>query len=121
MPDTVSEENVKRYKKQSKMRSEIDTNFNTNLSSSLCFFCWFLDESRGVFFLRFGGQSASNGDYFGTLLQLYYSNDGKLKTSVSPTPNTTCSRFEGGSEHLGQLFPTIVLVWILGNVFIIFL
>ena len=24
--------------------------FNTNLTCSLCFFCWFFDESRGVFF-----------------------------------------------------------------------
>ena len=83
----------------------MDTLFNINLSFSLCFFCWFLDESRGVFFLRFGGQSAPNRDYFGTLLQLYYTKVGKLKTSVSPRPNTTFSSFEGlGREILGNFF-----------------
>ena len=58
-----------------------------------------------MFFLRFGGQSAPNGDYFGTLLQLYYSKDGKLKTSVSPGPNITFSSFEGlGRNILGNFF-----------------
>ena len=79
--------------------------FNKNLRFSLCFFCWFWDESRWVFFLRFGGQSAPNRDYFGTLLQLYYTKVGKLKTSVSPWPNTTFSSFEGlGRNILGDFF-----------------
>ena len=73
-------------------------------------FCWFLDESRGVFSLRFGGQSVPNRNYFGTLLQLYYSKVGKLKTSVSPLPNTTFSSFEGLSRNiLGDCCPTFFL------------
>ena len=68
-------------------------------------FCWFLDEVRGVFFLRFGGQSAPNRDHFGTLLQLYDTNVGKLNTSVSPRPNTTSSSFERlGLNILGNFF-----------------
>ena len=83
----------------------MDPIFNEHLSFSLCFFCCFLDGSRGVFFLRFGGQSAPNRDYFGTLLQLYYTKVGKLKTSVSPWPNTTFSSFEGlGRNILGSFF-----------------
>ena len=66
-------------------------------------FYWFWEESRGLFFLRFGGQSGSNRDYFGTLLQLYYTKVGKLKTSVSLLPNTTFSSFEGlGRNILGN-------------------
>ena len=81
------------------------TLFNEILIFSLCFFCWFLDESRGVFFLWFGGQSAPHRDYFGTLLQLYYTNVGKLKTSVSPRPNITFSSFERlGRNILGNFF-----------------
>ena len=83
----------------------MDPIFSKNLSFSLCFLCWFLNESRGVFFLRFGGQSAPNRDYFGTLLQLYYTKVGKLKASVSPRRNTTFSSFEGlGRNILGNFF-----------------
>ena len=84
---------------------EIDSIFSRHLSYSLCFSCWFLDESPGVVFLWFGGQSAPNRDYFGTLLQLYYTKVGQLKTSVSPGPNTTFSSFEGlGRNILGNFF-----------------
>ena len=59
----------------------------------------------GSVFLRFGGQSAPNRDYFGTLLQLYYTKVGKLKPSVSPKRNTTFSSFEGlGRNILGNFF-----------------
>ena len=98
VPDPGSEENVETYKKHFKknMRPEMDSMFNKNHIFVRCvFFVGFgiMDESRGMFFLRFGGQSAPNRDYFGTLLQLYYTKVGKLETSVSPTPNITFSSF----------------------------
>ena len=69
------------------------------------FLCCFFMSPRECFCLRFGGQSVPNRSYFGTLLQLYYSKAGKLKTSVSPIPNTTFSSFEGlGRNILGNFF-----------------
>ena len=80
--------------------------FSINIWVVRCVFCcWFLDESRGVFFLRFGDQSAPNRDYFGTLLQLYSTKVGKLKISVSPRPSTTFSSFDRlGLNILGNFF-----------------
>ena len=88
----------------------MDPIFYKNLSFSLCFFFVGFWMSLGeCFFLRFGRQSVSNSAYFGTLLQLYYSKDGKLKTSVSLRPNTTFSSFEGpGRNILGNFFQHFV-------------
>ena len=75
----------------------MDPIFNKDIILSLF---WLLNGFGSVFFLRFGGQSVPNMDYFWTLLQLYYSKDGKLKTSVSTIPNTTFSSFEGLGRNI---------------------
>ena len=96
---------MKRYKKQVKLEARNRSIFHTNSELFVVFFCWFLDESRAVFCLRFGGQSVPNRDYFGTPSQLYDSKAGKVKTSVSPIPNTIFSSFEGlGRNILGNFF-----------------
>ena len=101
---------------------EMDPIFNKNMSVSLCFFCWFFDESRGVFF--FCGLVAK-------VLQTE-TTSGHFCSYITPKLEswTLCFArakhyffvFAGaGSEHLGQLFPTFWLVCILGHDFTILL
>ena len=112
----------KKIEKHSKIDPKKDAIFIRIRSFSWFFFRWFLEESWEVFFCALVAEMFQMGGYLGTLFQLCCSKAGKLKTSVSCTPNTTFQTFLGtGFGHLGQLFPTSFLGWVLRRGFTIFL
>ena len=79
--------------------------FHKNSEFFVMFFSLVFGGVLGSVFLRFGGRSVPNGGYLGTLFQLCCSKAGKLKTSVSCTPNTTFPSFEGlGQDVLRNFF-----------------
>ena len=79
--------------------------FHKNSKLFVMFFSLVFGGVLGSVFLRFGGRSVPNGGYLGTLFQLCCSKAGKLKTSVSCTPNTTFPAFEGlGQDVLRNFF-----------------
>ena len=79
--------------------------YSSRTISFVLFFSLVFGGVLGSVFLRFGRRNVPNGGYLGTLSELCCSKAGKLKTSVSSTPNTTFLGFEGlGQDVLCNFF-----------------
>ena len=79
--------------------------FHKNSQFFVMFFSLVFGGVLGSVFLRFGGRNVQNGGYLDTLFQVCCSKAGKLKTSVSCTPNTTFPSSEGlGKDIWGNFF-----------------
>ena len=96
---------VQKDRKTIKKGTQKRPNFHKNSEFFVMFYSLVFGGVLGRVFLRFGGRNAPNGGYLGTLFQVCCSKAGKLKTSVSFTPNTTFPSFEGlGQDVLRNFF-----------------